>query len=75
MKRKTQLSEFKKFQGEERLENLNRAWQYLTPAQRAWIYLRVRWHSSPTLHQMIEHVKYNYERWLVCRLYPAHWVK
>jgi hypothetical protein len=75
MKRKTYLHGFRKHQSEERLTNLNRAWRCLTPAQKLWIYLRALWHSCPTLHQVINQIKYNYLRWITYRFYPAHWVK
>lgn len=39
MKRRTRISGFKKHQSLERLETINRAWQYLTPFQRGLLSL------------------------------------
>jgi len=75
MKRRTSLSGFTEFQSRERLQNLNRSWQYLSPIQKAWIYARALWHSTPTLYQMIEHIKYFYLRWIDRKIVHAHWVK
>jgi hypothetical protein len=38
------------------------------------IFIKVMWHSTPTLYQFIEHIKYFYARWLAIRLYSAHWL-
>ena len=75
MKRKTNYIGFKNYQSNERLQNINRAWHYLNPAQKFIVYIRVIWHSTPTLYQIINHIKYYYHRWLTYRLYPAHWIK
>jgi hypothetical protein len=69
------MTEFQTYQSKERLSNLNRAWRYLTPAQKLSVYFRVLWHSTPSLHQVINHIKYKYDHWLTYQLFPAHWVK
>jgi hypothetical protein len=47
----------------------------MSPFQRLKIYLLATWHSIPTLHQHIEHIKFFYLRWLTYRTYPAHWLR
>lgn len=75
MRRRIKYNGLKKTISDERLARLNRAWGYMNLWQRVVIYARVVWHSSSTLYQTIEHIKYFYLRWLETRLYPAHWVK
>jgi hypothetical protein len=75
MRRRIYLQGLQKHVSEERRARLNRAWAYLTPWQRAVIYIKIVWHASPTLYQIIEHVKYFYLRWLEVKLYPAHWIR
>lgn len=75
MKRKEVRTGFKKFQSEQRLAAIERDWKYLSPVQQLRFTLLILWHASPTLYQIIEHIKYFYLRWLDVRLYPAHWVK
>lgn len=75
MRRRTTLSGFTKHRSLERLQNINRAWKYLTPLQRAHITLLVLWHSTPTILQIVEHIQYFYGRWLEEHLYPAHWLR
>lgn len=75
MRRRIRYKGLKKHISEERRARLNEAWQYLTPWQRAIIYIKIRWHSTPTLYQIIEHIKYFYLRWLTLRIYRAHWIQ
>lgn len=75
MKRRTKYKGLKKHISEERRARLNRAWEHLTRWQRAKIFIKVIWHTTPTLYQHIEHIKYFALRWLEARLYPAHWVR
>jgi len=75
MRRRIKNAGLKRHISEERRARLNSAWGYLTPFQRAVIYIKIIWHSSPTFWQVIEHVKYFYLRWLEVRLYQAHWVR
>jgi len=39
------------------------------------IYIKAIWHATPTLYQIINHIKYFGLRWLTYRVYPAHWVR
>lgn len=59
----------------ERLHTLNRAWGYLTPAQRTALYLRALLWSLPTIHQLIAQHRQRTHARLTYILYPAHWIK
>ena len=59
----------------ENLHRINRAWQYLTPIQRAALYLRVLHYTLPTIHQLIAQHRQRTHARLTYILYPAHWVR
>jgi hypothetical protein len=65
---------FKNHQSAERKEKLIRAWQYMKPWQRAWIYIRVMWWSLPTIIDTREHIHNHFNIWMTRFLYKAHWV-
>ncbi len=75
MKRREVLTGFRQFQSEKRLNEIELNWQYLPPLQQLRFALLIRWHSFPTLYQLIEHIKYFALRWLTYRVYPAHWLR
>ena len=75
MKQKTSLVGFREFRSERNLERLNRSWQYLTPPQRLWIFIRASWYAMPNILQVVEHIEYRYYNWLTYRLYKAHWLR
>lgn len=75
MKRKQNLRGFKKHQSQERLKLIEQSWKHLPPLQQLRFTLIILWHATPTLYQIINHIKYFGSRWFDRKLYPAHWVK
>ena len=60
---------------EERRGKLNRAWAYLKPHQRAWIYIRTLWWALPSLYELITAIKKQFMVKLLYWLYQAHWIE
>lgn len=60
---------------EERLQRVNRAWQYLHWWHRAWLFLLAFWWSLPTAIEIVEWVQDRTSVWITYQLYKAHWVK
>lgn len=69
------MNDLKKHLQNERLQRVNRAWQYLTPLQRASIYIRAMWWSLPNIIQIVERIRVRVlsSKWLD-RRYRAHWI-
>jgi hypothetical protein len=59
----------------ERLHRIRRAWKYLTPRQKAWLFLRAWWWSLPSVVDLLERHRARVEQRWVYRLYKVHWVK
>jgi hypothetical protein len=65
----------KEYLSQERLNRINRAWKYLKPWQRAWIYVRAVWWALPDEIEIMRWVRNRIEVWVTYRIYKAHWVK
>lgn len=59
----------------EKEATLIEAWKYLKPWQKAWLYVRARWWSKPTILVFIKRVQDQFNIWLTYFLYnKAHWM-
>ena len=75
MKQRKRLRGFQKHRSRERLAEVERNWKYLSFIQQMRITLIIYWHATPTLYQIINHIKYFGRRHLERLFYPAHWLK
>jgi len=72
---RNKMNDLRKHLCEEKLQRINRAWQYLTPLQQLSIFLRAWCWSLPSIIEIVEHIQRQFNTRLVYLLYPAHWIK
>jgi len=68
------MSDLRKHLQSERLHRVEQAWQYISPTQQMWLFVRAMWWSLPTAIQLIERVQVRVEVWVLELIYQAHWV-
>jgi hypothetical protein len=64
----------KEYLSNERLHKINRAWKYLKPWQRTWLFIRAVWWALPTSCEIVQAIRNRVEVWITYRLYKAHWL-
>jgi hypothetical protein len=59
---------------EERLQRIDRAWQYISFWHRLSLLVTAVWWALPTIIEVVEMISNRVNVWITHRLYKAHWI-